>query len=170
MQVAESMILLITPSARGQECAQALLAKTTLPTQVAPTLQAAVARLREQEFSTVVIDQCLIEAEPDESELILRHLGAALPVYVNCAISGIERVVREVRGALSRRAREQEIARVSATRVIWSELKESVTAILLSCDLVLASKDVPAPMAGNIQVIHDLATRMREQLAPSEQR
>jgi hypothetical protein len=163
------MILLITPSVRGQECAQALLATTTLPTQVASTLQAAVAKLREQEFSTVVIDQCLMEAEPDEGELMLQHLGAALPVYVNCAISGIERVVREVRSALSRRVREEEIARVSATRAIWSELKESVTAILLSCDLVLASKDVPAPTASKIQVIHDLVTRMRGTLAPSEQ-
>jgi hypothetical protein len=70
-------------------------------------LQAAVARLREQEFSTVVIDQCLIEAEPDESELILQHLGAAFPGYVNCAVSGIERVVREVSSAFAkRRSRE----------------------------------------------------------------
>ena len=163
------MILLITPSARGQECAQALLATTTLPTHVASTLQAAVAKLREQEFSAVVIDQCLMEAEPDEGEQMLQHLGSAFPVYVNCAISGSERVVREVRSALSRRVREEEIARASASRAIWSELKESVTAILLSCDLVLASKDVPAPMAGKIQTIHDLATRMRGQLASSEQ-
>jgi DNA-binding NtrC family response regulator len=165
----EDMILLITPSARGQECAQALLAATTLPTQAASTLQAAIAKLREQEYSAVVIDQCLMEAEPDDGEVMLQHLGSSFPVYVNCAISGIERVVREVRSALSRRIREEEIARASATRVIWSELKESVTAILLSCDLVLASKDVSAPMAGKIQVIHDLATRMRGTLAPSEE-
>lgn len=163
------MILLITPSARGQECAQALLATTNLPSQVASTLQAAIAKLREQEYSAVVIDQCLMEAEPDEGEVMLQHMGNAFPVYVNCAISGIERVVREVRSALSRRVREEEIARVSASRVIWSELKESVTAILLSCDMVLASKDVPAPMASKIQVIHELATLMRAKLAPSEQ-
>ena len=117
-----------------------MLAATTLPTQVASTLQAAIAKMREQEYSAVVIDQFLMEAEPDEGEVMLQHLGSAFPVYVNCAISGIERVVREVRSALSRRVREEEIARVSATRVIWSELKESVTAILLSCDMVLASK------------------------------
>ena len=163
------MILLITPSVRGQECAQALLATTTLNTHVASTLQAAVAKLREHEFSAVVIDQCLMEAEPDAGELMLQHLGAAFPVYVNCAISGIERVVREVRSALSRRVREEEIARASASRAIRSELKESVTAILLSCDLVLASKEVPADMAGKIQVIHDLATLMRLKLAPPEQ-
>jgi hypothetical protein len=74
--VAEDMILLIPPSTRGPECAQALLATTTLPTQVASTLPAAVAKLREQEFSAVVIDQCLMEAEPDEGELMLQHLGA----------------------------------------------------------------------------------------------
>jgi hypothetical protein len=163
------MILLITLSSRGQECAQASLATTALPTHVASTLQAAVAKLREQEFSAVVIDQCLMEVEPDEGELMLQHLGSAFPVYVNCAISGIERVVREVRSALSRRVREEEIARASAARILWSELKESVTAILLSCDLVLASKEVPANMASKIQVIHELATRMRGSLAPSEQ-
>jgi len=146
-----------------------LLATTTLPTQLASSLEAAVAKLREQEFSAVVIDQCLMEVEPDQGEVMLQHLGAAFPVYVNGAISGIERVVREVRSALSRRVREEEIARASASRAIWSELRESVTAILLSCDLVLASKDVPPHMAGKIQLIHDLATSMRAQLAPSEQ-
>jgi len=164
-----NMILLITPPTRGQECAQALHATTSLPTQVASTLQTAVSKLREQEYCAVVIDQCLMEAEPDDGEQMLQHLGSAFPVYVNCAISGVERVVREVRSALSRRVREEEIARASAARAIWSELKESVTAILLSCDLVLASNEVPAAMASKIEMIHDLATQMRGKLAPSEQ-
>jgi len=163
------MILLITPSARAQECAAALLTSTNLPTDVAPTLQAAVGKLREQEYAAVVLDQFLMEVEPDEGEQLLQHLGTAFPVYVNCAICGIDRIVREVRSALSRRKREEEIARSSATRAIWSELKEDVTGILLSCDLVLASKEVPAPAAGKIQVIHDLATQMRSKLASSEQ-
>ncbi len=163
------MILLITPSARGQECAQALLASTNLQTDLAPTLQAALGKLREQEYAAVVVDQFLMEVEPDEGEQMLQHGGTAFPVYVNCAISGIDRIVREVRSALSRRKREEEIARRSATRAIWSELKEDVTGILLSCDLVLASKEVPTPAANKVQVIHDLATQMRSKLACSEQ-
>jgi DNA-binding NtrC family response regulator len=162
------MILLITPSARGQECAQALLNATNLPTDVASTLQAAVGKLRQQEYAAVVIDQFVTETEPDESEHMLQHLGSAFPVYVNCAISGIDRIVREVRSALSRRKREEQIARSSASRAIWSELKESVTAILLSCDLVLTSKEVPSPAADKIQLIHDLATQMRSKLASAE--
>jgi hypothetical protein len=164
------MILLITPAARGQECAQALLAATNLPTDVAPTLHAAVGKLREQEYAAVVIDQFVMEAEPDESEQMLEHLGGAFPVYVNCAINGIDRIVREVRSALSRRQREEHIARSSASRAIWSELKESVTAILLSCDLVLTLKEVPTPAADKIQLIHDMATQMRSKLAASEQK
>jgi DNA-binding NtrC family response regulator len=162
------MILLITPSARGQECAQALLTATNLPTDVASTLQAAVDKLRQQEYAAVVIDQFVTETEPDESEQMLQHLGSAFPVYVNCAISGIDRIVREVRSALSRRQREEQIARSSASRAIWSELKESVTAILLSCDLVLTSKEVPSPAADKIQLIHDLANQMRSKLASAE--
>jgi hypothetical protein len=162
------MILLITPSARGPECAQALLNATNLPTDVASTLQAAVGKLRQQEYAAVVIDQFVTETEPDESEQMLQHLGSAFPVYVNCAISGIDRIVREVRSALSRRKREEQIARSSASRAIWSELKESVTAILLSCDLVLSAKEVPSPAADKIQLIHDLATQMRSKLASAE--
>ena len=108
------MILLVTPSARSQECAQALQAATNHPTHTAPTLQAAVSHLREQEYLAVVVDQFLLEAEPDESDQMLQHLEGAFPVYVNCAISGIDRIVREVRSALRRRQREEGIARRSA--------------------------------------------------------
>jgi len=110
-----------------------------------------------------------MSAEPDEGEPMPQHLGAAFPVNVNCAISSIERTVREGRSALSRRVREEEIARASAARAIWSELKEDITAILLSCDLLVASNELPATMASKIQIIHDLATRMRGKLAPSDQ-
>jgi len=167
--MSENMILLITPSTRRQECAQALHATTMLPTDAVSSLQMAIGRLREREYSAVVIDQCLMEAEPDEGEVMLQHLGSAFPVYVNCSISGIDRVIREVRSALSRRVREEEIARSAVARAIWSELKESLTAILLSCDLVLASNDVSAAMAGKFQTIHELATHMRSQLASGEQ-
>jgi hypothetical protein len=131
-------------------------------------LQAAVSKLCQQEYAAVIIDQFVMETEPVESEQMLQHLGSAFPVYVNCAISGIDRIVREVRSALSRRQREEQIARSSATRAIWSELKESVTAILLSCDLVLTSKALPTAAANKIQLIHDLVNQMRSKIAPAD--
>ena len=164
------MILFITPSARSRECVQPLEAATGHPTQVAPTLQAAVGNLRAQDYSAVVVDQVFLEAEPDESDQMLQHLGGAVPVYVNCAISGVERVVREVRSALSRRQREEQVARRSAETAMWSELKESVTAMLLSCNLALATPGVPAPAAEKLRAVHDLACQIRDRLAVSDGR
>jgi hypothetical protein len=163
------MILLVTPSARSQECAQALQAATNHPTHTAPTLQAAVSHLREQEYLAVVVDQFLLEAEPDESDQMLQHLEGAFPVYVNCAISGVDRIVREVRSALRRRQREEGIARRSAKVAIWCELRESVTAMLLSCDQALSAKELPASAAERIHAIHDLASQMRIRLEDSEE-
>ena len=90
------MILLITPSARIKECAQSLESATSHPVHTATSLQEAGSRLREQEYAAVIVDQFLVEAEADESERIVQHFGTATPVYVNFAISGIQRVVRRL--------------------------------------------------------------------------
>lgn len=161
------MILLITPSVRSQECAQAVQAATGQPTHAASTLQGAGSKLREQEYAAVIVDQFLLETEPDDSDQMLQHLGTAIPVYVNFAISGIERVVREIRTALSRRQREEQVARQSAEQAMWSELKESVTALLLSCDLALSVPGVPSPAAEKLRAMHDLACQIRERLGVS---
>ena len=68
---------------------------------------AGLARLREQTYSTVVIDQFILENEPEESDQVLEHLGTAFPVYINFAVTGMERLIREVRSALHRRKREE---------------------------------------------------------------
>jgi hypothetical protein len=164
------MILLITPSERRENCAQVLHGATGHPTHVANTLQAAIGSLRIQEYSAVVIDQFLLETEPDECDLMLRHLGRAVPIYVNCAISGAERIAREVRSALSRRQREEQAARRSAEQAMWSELNESVTAMLLSCDLALAIPGMSAPAAEKIRAVHDLAVQIRSRLEASQAR
>jgi hypothetical protein len=108
----EGMILLITPSARSRECAQAVEAATGHPTHAASTLQEAGGKLRSQEYSAVIVDQFLLEVEPDESDQMLQHMGTAIPVCVNFAISGIERVVRRSAqrcAAGTRRSRSHDI-------------------------------------------------------------
>ena len=70
--------------------------------------------------------------------------------------------MREIRTALSRRQREEQVARQSAEQAMWSELKESVTALLLSCDLALSVPGVPAPAADKLRAMHDLACQIRE--------
>ena len=85
--------------------------KPLLKLRKSSTLRQAAGCLRAQDFSAVVIDQSAVDLEPDESDSLLQRLGTAVPVYVNFAIHGMQRVVRELRVALQRREREGQIAR-----------------------------------------------------------
>jgi hypothetical protein len=158
------MILLITPSARAQECATTLKDATGYETHCVATLQQALSLLREQSFTTVVLDQSLHENEPTESDQVIDHLGTAFPVYLNFAVSGMDRLVREVRSALHRRKREEAQARLSIQQQIRSEVSESLTVMLLSCELAMAVPEVPPPAAEKIRLIDNLARDMRFRL------
>lgn len=158
------MILLITPSARGQQCADALNAATGLATHWAQNLQQAATCLREQTFIAVVIDQFLVETEPEESDQIIEHLDTAFPVYVNFAVTGLERLVREVRSALHRRKREEFAARRAVAQQMHSEMRETLTALLLSCELAMSVPEIPVPAAEKIRAVNDFARELRLQL------
>ncbi len=161
------MILLITRMAKGQECGQALQQATSEPTQVAANMRQAASRLRSQEFSAVVIDQLMLDADPDESESLLQHIGTAIPVYVNFAISGVPRIVRELHIALQRRQKESQIARQLVQRELRNELKGTATALLLSSEMALKSPDLPAAQ-GKMQTVFDLAQEMCGKLGIAE--
>jgi len=158
------MILLITPSARGPECAATLNESTGNETHWAENLQQAMARLREQTYSAVVMDQFILENEPAESDQVLEHLETAFPVYINFAVSGMERLVREVRSALHRRKREETQARRSVEQQFRSEMGESLTSMLLSCELAMSVPGVPGPAAEKIRAVDNLAREMRLRL------
>ena len=158
------MILLITPSARGLECAATLKDSTGYETHWAESLQLAVARLREQSYVAVVIDQFLVESEPAESDQLIEHLETAFPLYINFAVSGMERLVREVRSGLHRRKREEMQARRSVEQQFRSEMCESLTAMLLSCELAMSVPNVPGPAAEKILAVDILAREMRHRL------
>ncbi len=74
------------------------------------------------------------------------HLGTAFPVYLNFGVSGMERLVREVRSALHRRQREETQARRYVEQQLRSEMCDSLTSPLLSCELAMVP-GVPAPAA-----------------------
>lgn len=158
------MILLITSSSSGRECAEALLAATSQETHWAQNLQEANARLREQSYAIAVIDQFLLETEPEESDRMIEHLGTAFPVYVNFAVTGIERLLREVRFSLHRRRREETAARRAVAEQMHSEMRETLTAMLLSCELAMLVPGVPVPAAEKIRAIDNLARELRLRL------
>jgi len=158
------MILLITSLVKAQDCAKALQETTAEPVQVAATLAAALAQLQAHEFSAVVVDQLLRDAEPDDVETIFKHMGTAVPVFSNFAISGTERVSRELRSALHRRKRELLAARQEAEQALRSELKGTITALLLSCEMALLVPNLPVLAETKMRAVDALAKEMRAKL------
>ena len=158
----------MTLSARGRECAAAVEAALNQATKLVQTLPQAIMCLREEEFSAVLLDQTLLEADPDQAELVEQHMGTATPVYVNCALSGAARVIRELRAALHRRNQEAAVARKAAEQALRSELREFLTAILLDCGLALALPNLTPPARDKLQAVDSLAHQIAEKLEIEE--
>lgn len=156
------MILFITPAARGQECAAAIESATAQPVQVTATLHEAATHLRANEYAAVIIDECVAESDPAQSDQILQHIETAIPVYVNCAVSSSERIVRELRAALARRRKEGLSTRKAAEQVLRAELCEPLTAILLDCELALRLADLPPAAQEKFRAIKAMTDTMAE--------
>ncbi len=163
------MILLITSSARAQECAAAVQEATGEETSRAESRHRASELLRTENYSAVVIDECLLEPDPEiNDQVLLQDIGDAIPVYVNLAISGSDRVAREVKTALKRRERQTAIAQRAAETTLRNELKGSVTAMLLSCQMALGTQGLPSSAVVRIKSIHDAAQEIRSHLGMQE--
>jgi hypothetical protein len=158
------MILLVTPSECAPGCVAALHAATGEPITIAETLARATALLRTDCYQVAVFDQYLLEAEPDDARTAIQHLGTAILLQVNLAISGKDRLVREVRVAVQRRQREEVQARHAATGKLQGELNGTITALLLSIELAQETCGLPAVVEEKLQSVHELVEVLRRQL------
>jgi hypothetical protein len=157
------MILLITLSPRGQECATALEEGTGERVQWASSLRAASALVHTEEYTAVVLDQLILDADP-RADLLLHHAGAAVPVCVNLAISSAERLVREVNLNLRRAQSVRAAAMRQARESLRAVLKGAVTGILLSSQLALETPELPDAAQVRLKLVQDLAEEMRKKL------
>src|SRR5882724_8872141 len=81
---------------------------------------------------------------PAASDALWKNAGTAIPVFVNFAITGSGRIVRDLRAALTRRQREQLLATRAAQAALRNELTGAISGILLSSELALAQPAVPS--------------------------
>jgi len=162
------MMLVITPSAKARGCAQSIQHVTSEETHVAATLSQALAQLRAQEYVAVLIDQAFLECEPVESDMVLEHIGTAIPVHVNFAIHSMDRVMREFARRIAA-AQEGSVAGAarSPTSSSHTSSRARVTALLLSCEMALQVPDLPGAAAVKMRDAQELAQQVRVRLEVS---
>jgi hypothetical protein len=158
------MILLITPAAAGKNCAATLQSAIGEPAEYAENFRDGSNLLRTGNYSAVVVDECLADADPDGAEVLLQHTGTAVLLYVNLAITGAERMARELKHALERHRHECEAAHEQAEGALRNELKGPVTAVLLSCELALAVPGLPVAAEAKLRSVYELTSGLCSRL------
>jgi hypothetical protein len=160
-------VLIVTGMEGAENCAATLTKLLGLHCDAAQGRKAAISALKRGEFAAVVVDESIIDNDPPGADLIWENAGLAIPMQVNFALSGAQRLAREIRMALNRRERERALAREAAAAAIENELKSTVAGLLLHSQLALADRGVSPPLAQKLRVVADLAGSLREQLAHS---
>ena len=158
-------ILMITAIAGAENCAAVLSKQFRLTVEIATNRRDAMTALRRREFALVVVDESLVEGRDDGvDDSLLKHAGLAVPLEINFAISGCGRLVREVRAALFRREREQELALRAATTSIQSDLRDTVAGLLLQSQLALAESAISPQLSEKLRLVVELAGNLRQKL------
>jgi hypothetical protein len=160
----QSMIMLMTSSPAGLKCSEVLQKGIGEQVQLVTHVPDALRWLRTREYSAIVLDQVLAEGDPVAVTSLLHHAGTAIPIYLNLAISGAERLLTEVKTGFRRRRAEQLSAVKAASSELRDELRGAVTGILLSSELALSVPALPLAAQAKIADVVDLAQRMRRRL------
>lgn len=162
--------LIVTTMEGIESTAAALAAQLKLTVEVAASRGAALRLLLRRSYQVVILDQILADSDPDGAELIWQHAGVAIPLQVNFALAGSARLEREVRTALARRQREQQLADTAATAAVDAELKNAITGFLLEARLALAEENIPPQVESRLRTLAGMADRLRERLVPTAPR
>lgn len=158
-------VLMITAIEGAESCAALIGRQFQLEVETVATRRAALSALRRREYALVILDESLLDPAEDGTDTLLRGAGMALAIEINFAISGCGRLVREVRGALERRARERELAVRVAGAAMESELREVVAGLVLQAQLAAAEPTAPPVLAERLQTIVELSRRLGRRLS-----
>jgi hypothetical protein len=158
------MILLVTCSKRGAECAGILEAALAESVQLADSVRKAASLARSNEYSALVLDDPMVESELDALDTLLANANLAVPVYVNLSISNSDRVQREVKSAMRRHAEARMVAVRAAESLLRSEIRDAVTGILLSTELAMKTPDLPEEAGEKLRSVCHLASQIRSRL------
>src|ERR1700761_746704 len=161
---AQHSVLIISPMNDATQVAASLSSSLGCPVRIAAGHRAGVTELRHRDYSVVVVDDCTAEATPAATELLWQSLGMAVPVQINFAFHGGPRLAREVQAAIGRREQQQVQALRAAALLLESELKTTVTGLLLQSQLALAEPEVTPKLAGKLELVAELASTLRRRL------
>jgi hypothetical protein len=141
-----------------------LAARLGIAVELVSTRAAALRLLDRRTYEVVIFDQMLADADPESAELVWQRTGLAMPIQISFALAGTLRLEREIRSALGRRLREQQLAVAAAAATMDMDVKNAITGLLLESQLALAEEGIPPAVASRLRTVLGIADRLRNRL------
>lgn len=157
-------VLVISALGGAETCAAAIMQQMGLDAEVVPGRREAVEALRAGVYAAVIVDDALAEGDPRGAEVLWKMAGLAIPMQVNFALTGSARLVRDLRAALARREQEQGAAHRAALRAVESELRNSISGLLLHTQLALRESPPSPQLEQRLRLMAELAGNLKQRL------
>ena len=129
--------------------------------EVVTTRKAGLISLRHGDFAVVVVDESMVESDPEWADQLWESAGLAIPIQVNFSISGGARLGREVKTALARRDAEYALARRAAAAEMDNELKGALTGLLLQSELAMREPAGSEALVPKLKLVVEIAENIR---------
>jgi CheY-like chemotaxis protein len=155
-------ILIVADAVAALAVARTLRQELDFTVDIAPNRRAGLAALRRGEYSLLLLDEGLAAADPQAAEELYQKALATPVLELNFGISNAQRVLRQVRSALTRRAHDQAQAREAASATLQNELKSTLTGLLLESQLCL--RDAQPDQVPKLRHLVELAGVLRNRL------
>jgi hypothetical protein len=147
-------VLLVSALSSAEQCAAAIMQQLGLDVEVVRGRREAMDALRRENYAAVIVEESLAESDARAAELLWKMTSLAIPMQVNFALTGEARLVRDLRAALARRDQDRDAAERAALAAMQSELRNTVSGLLLQTQLALHVEQrlrLMAELAGNLK-------------------
>ena len=160
----EKSVLIVTAIEGAENLARALSREADAVVEIARSRRTALARLRRDSVTAVLLDTSLPDTEMTTSEMLWQNAGSAVPIEINLSVLGAAGVVRLLRNLLDGRKQAETLGRQQATAAVAQELQSTITSLLLQSDLMLRDKAISPEMADKVREVKDLTDSLRLRL------
>jgi CheY-like chemotaxis protein len=160
----EKTVLIVTAIEGAENLARALSREADAVVEIARSRRAALARLRRDPVTALLLDTSMPDAEMTTSDMIWQNADGAVPLEINLASLGATGVVRMLRSLLEGREHAVALGRREAATAVAQELQSTITGLLLQSDMLLREKTLTPAMADKVKQVKELTDALRVRL------
>ncbi len=160
----EKIVLIVTAIDGAENLARALSREADAVVEIARSRRAALARLRRDPVTALLLDTSLPDSEMTTSEMVWQNAAGAVPVEINLSTLGATGVVRLLRNLLYGREQAEALGRREARSAVKADLHSTVTSLLLQSDLLLRDKAISPTVADKVRHVKELTDLLRLRL------